>query len=149
MNLPSSPKKEIKSQILNKYLTMSGRFQNAGIGLLAAAVLVHLVSGGTKGALILVLAVPGVICLVFGGSSMQPHNLAKAFAQQLAQMPTREMAEAFLEVLEREKQIGLTKSSVKILQSGIETYAAQEDADPVLAGSLRQAVKEHIKIKAF
>ena len=97
----------------------------------------------------LIAAVPGVICLAFGGSSLQPHNLAKAFAQQCAQTPSKEMAEAFLEVLTMEKKTGLTRSSVGILQNGIETYAAQEDADQELVAALRKAMEEHVAIKVF
>ena len=142
-------KKKVKSKILNKYLTMAGRFQNIGIVFMAAAVLLHVLSGGKWSTASLIAAVPGVICLVFGGSSLQPHNLAKAFAQQCAQTPSKEMAEAFLEVLTMEKKTGLTRSSVGILQNGIETYAAQEDADQELVAALRKAMEEHVAIKVF
>ena len=59
----------------------------------------------------------------------------------------REMAEAFLEVLEREKKLSLTKASIRIIQNGIETYAGQPDADPELVQALRAGAETRINVK--
>ncbi|MBQ1312395.1 MAG: hypothetical protein IIY55_11155 [Blautia sp.] len=147
MGFSFSSRTPARSEILRKYLKMAGLFQNIGIALLAAAILVHLVSQGKWFSASMVLALPGALSLVFGGSSLQPHNLAKSFAQQCSQMPTREMAEAFLEVLEREKKLSLTKASIRIIQNGIETYASQPDADPELVQALRAGAETRINVK--
>lgn len=132
-----------------RYRGAAVRFQVIGGVLLLAGIAAHLIFGASAMAISLIFAGPGAFLLVTGGSSMRPHNLVKAFAQQCAREPGREMAQGLLDALTQHKQVRLLGNSVQLVQNAIEAYAETEGADPELSRQLREAAEARISKKVF
>ena len=76
----------------SRYRAAATRFEIIGCILLLIAVLLHVVLGNSILTVSLLLAAVGAFLLIIGGSSLRPHNMVKAFAQQCTQEPCREAA---------------------------------------------------------
>ena len=86
---------------------------------------------------------------IIGGSSLRPHNLVKAFAQQCAREPCHEIAQGLLEAIESDRKIRLVQKSIDSVDFAIEVYECLDDADPELIRKLREAKEQHIAKKVF
>ena len=95
------------------------------------------------------LAAVGAFLLIIGGSSLRPHNMVKAFAQQCTQEPCREAAEGLLTAIQASPKIRLVQKSIDSVSFAIELYECLDDADAELVQQLRDAVEAHIAKKAF
>lgn len=132
-----------------RYRAAAVRFEIIGGALLAAAVLLTLLPGGSLLSLGLLLAAVGAFLLLIGGSSLRPHNLVKAFAQQCAREPGHEIAQGLLDAMQCAGRIRLVQRSIDSVDFAIQVYECLDDADPALIQQLRQAKQEHLARKAF
>ena len=117
--------------------------------LLLIAVLLHVKSGRSILTASLLLAAVGAFLLIIGGSSLRPHNMGKAFAQQCTQQPCREAAEGLLTAIQSSRKIRLVQRSIDSVSFAIEVYECLDDADAELVQQLRDAMDTHIAKKAF
>ena len=138
-----------KGTYYDRYRAAATRFEVIGCILLIAGVLLHFILGQSMMTPSLLLAAVGAFLLIIGGSSLRPHNMVKAFAQQCTQAPCREAAEGLLTALHSSKRIHLVRRSIDQVNLAVETYACQDDADTALADELREAVSSHITKKVF
>ena len=113
------------------------------------AVLLHVVLGSSILTASLLLAAVGAFLLIIGGSSLRPHNMVKAFAQQCTQQPCREAAEGLLTAIQSSRKIRLVQRSIDSVSFAIEVYECLDDADAELVQQLRDAMDTHIAKKAF
>lgn len=133
----------------SRYRAAALRFEVIGGVLLLAAIVLNLVSGQTTLPVSLLLAATGAFLLIIGGSSLRPHNLVKAFAQQCAQEPCHEVAQGLLEAMQSDKKIRLVQKSIDSVTFAIEVYECLDDADPELIRQLRETMDTHIAKKSF
>lgn len=138
-----------QNEYLRKYTQMASRFQNIGIAVVLSSIALHYFGGNTMMTISLVIFCVGAIALVFGGSSLRPHNLIKSFAQQCTNDPGDIIAEGLLEAMQRYRKTALTKGSIQIIQVAIETYAQLPETDPQLIAQLREALQKNITKKVF
>ena len=113
------------------------------------AVLLHVGVGSSIFTASLLLAAVGAFLLIIGGSSLRPHNMVKAFAQQCTQQPCREAAEGLLTAIQSSRKIRLVQRSIDSVSFAIEVYECLDDADAELVQQLRDAMDTHIAKKAF
>ena len=133
----------------SRYRAAATRFEIIGCILLLIAVLLHVVLGSSILTASLLLAAVGAFLLIIGGSSLRPHNLVKAFAQQCTREPCDESAQGLLEALNSSSRIRLVQKSMNEVNAAIETYALQQDADASLVQQLRDAMDKHITKQVF
>lgn len=133
----------------SRYRAAAVRFEVVGCILLLIAVLLHAIVGGSILTISLLLAAVGAFLLILGGSSLRPHNMVKAFAQQCAQEPCREAAEGLLTAIQSSPKISLVQKSIESVSFAVEVYECLDDADPGLVQQLRDAMEAHIAKKAF
>ena len=125
------------------------RFEVIGGALLAIGIGANFIFGNSMLAVSLIFAGPGALLLILGGSSLRPHNLVKAFAQQCMREPSREMAQGLLDALHSSKRIRLMGRSIQVVQAAVEVYANTEDADPDIVDQLRRTVADSVVKKMF
>ena len=133
----------------SRYRAAATRFEIIGCILLLIAVLLHVVLGSSILTASLLLAAVGAFLLIIGGSSLRPHNMVKAFAQQCTQQPCREAAEGLLTAIQSSRKIRLVQRSIDSVSFAIEVYECLDDADAELEQQLRDAMDTHIAKKAF
>lgn len=133
----------------NRYRSAARRFELIGGALLLIAIILNLATGNRLFTVALLVAAAGAFLLVIGGSSLRPHNLVKAFAQQCAREPGHEIAQGLLDAMESDKKIRLVQRSINEVELAIGIYEQLEDADPELIRQLRDAMDTHIAKKAF
>ena len=133
----------------SRYRAAATRFEIIGCILLLIAVLLHVVLGNSILTVSLLLAAVGAFLLIIGGSSLRPHNMVKAFAQQCTQEPCREAAEGLLTAIQASPKIRLVQKSIDSVSFAIELYECLDDADAELVQQLRDAVEAHIAKKPF
>lgn len=133
----------------NRYRGAAIRFELIGGALLLIAIILNLATSSRFFTAALLVAAVGAFLLVIGGSSLRPHNLVKAFAQQCAREPGHEIAQGLLDAMQSDKKIRLVQKSINEVEMAIGIYEQMEDADPELIGKLRDAKETHIAKKAF
>lgn len=133
----------------NRYRGAARRFELIGGALLLIAIILNLATGNRLFTVALLVAAAGAFLLVIGGSSLRPHNLVKAFAQQCAREPGHEIAQGLLDAMESDKKIRLVQRSINEVEMAIGIYEQLEDADPELIRQLHAAKEAHIAKKAF
>lgn len=133
----------------SRYRAAAVRFEIIGGALLLIAIVLNLITGNRLLTISLFLAAAGAFLLIIGGSSLRPHNLVKAFAQQCAREPGHEIAQGLLDAIQCEKKIRLVQKSIDSVDFAIEVYECLDDADPELIRKLREAKEAHIAKKAF
>lgn len=133
----------------SRYRAAAIRFEIIGGALLLIAIVLNLIAGKTLLTVSLLLAAIGAFLLIIGGSSLRPHNLVKAFAQQCAREPCNEIAQGLLEAIECDRKIRLVQKSIDSVDFAIEVYECLDGADPELIRKLREAKEQHIVKKAF
>lgn len=138
-----------ESSYYQRYRGAAVRFQVIGGVLLLIGILADRILGTSMLAVSLIFAGPGALLLIVGGSSMRPHNLVKAFAQQCAREPGREIAQGLLDALTQSKKVHLVGNSIRMVENAIGIYEETGDADPELVGQLRAAAGERILKRAF
>lgn len=131
-----------------RYYRTAVRYQTVGIVLLLAGIVIHAFFSGLQ-TLGLLLAAPGVLLVLFGGASSQPHNLVKAFAQQCIRNPERDMAQGLLDALTKWRTVRLVSRSIQLVDNAVAVYAGSDNADPALVEQLEEAVRTHIRRKRF
>lgn len=138
-----------KNEFLSRYLAAATRFQNVGIVVVISSVLMNFLGGQALKLPSIFLFMVGALALVFGGSSLRPHNVIKSFAQQCSREPNDTIADGLLEAIERNKTTALTKNSIRTIYLAIEIYAALPDADQELVNRLTDAAKTRLTQKKF
>lgn len=133
----------------SRYRAAALRFEIVGGVLLLIAIVLNLLTGQSTLPVSLLLAAGGAFLLIIGGASLRPHNLVKAFAQQCAQEPCREIAQGLLEAMQSENKIRLVQKSIDSVNFAIEVYECLDDADPELIRQLRETMDKHIAKKSF
>ena len=133
----------------SRYRAAAIRFEVIGGVLLAVGILLNLLFSASLSTASLLIAAAGAFLLVIGGSSLRPHNLVKAFAQQCTREPCDESAQGLLEALSSSSRIRLVQKSMNEVNAAIETYALQQDADASLVQQLRDAMDKHITKQVF
>ena len=133
----------------SRYRAAAIRFEVIGGVLLAVGILLNLLFSASLSTASLLIAAAGAFLLVIGGSSLRPHNLVKAFAQQCMREPSREMAQGLLDALHSSKRIRLMGRSIQVVQAAVEVYANTEDADPDIVDQLRRTVADSVVKKMF
>lgn len=136
-----------QNEYLKKYIDMSTRFQNIGIAIVFFAIAVNYFGGASLRTISLLIFAIGAIALVFGGSSLRPHNLIKAFAQQCSNEPNDTIAAGLLEAMERNHVTKLTRNSLHMVYVAIEIYSSLPEADPELSTRLQNASKNCLSKK--
>ncbi len=132
-----------------RYRGAAVRFQVIGGILLAAGIGANFIFGSSMLAVSLIFAGPGAFLLITGGSSMRPHNLVKAFAQQCIREPSREMAQGLLDALTQQKNVRLLNNSIQLVHNAVYVYEQTDGADPELVRQLREAAEARIVKKTF
>lgn len=132
-----------------RYRGAARRFELIGGALLVIAIVLNLATGNRLFTVTLLVAAVGAFLLIIGGSSLRPHNLVKAFAQQCAREPGHEIAQGLLDAIESDKKIRLVQKSINEVEMAIGIYEQLEDSDPELIRKLREAEQSHIAKKAF
>lgn len=132
-----------------RYRGAARRFEVIGIVLILIAIILNLTIGSSLSTITLLVAAIGAFLLIIGGSSLRPHNLVKAFAQQCAREPCHEIAQGLLEALESDRKIRLVQKSINELNIAIGMYEQMDDADPELVRKLYEAMEQHIAKKVF
>ncbi|MGI6180612.1 MAG: hypothetical protein ACOYIE_00880 [Agathobaculum sp.] len=132
-----------------RYRGAAIRFQVIGGILLAAGIGANFLFDSSMLVVSLIFAGPGAFLLITGGSSMRPHNLVKAFAQQCIREPSREMAQGLLDALTQQKSVRLLNNSLQLVHNAVAVYEQTEDADPQLVQQLHEAAEERIVKKVF
>lgn len=97
----------------------------------------------------LLLLLIGVVLLALGASSLQKHNIVKAFAQQCICDPTDEIAQGLLEALQAQKHLYLVSSSIQLVERAIQCYETTQGSDSTLVEQLRQTADHAIIRKKF
>ena len=142
-------KNDKDASYFSRYRAAAIRFEIIGGVLLLVAIVLNLLVGNSLLPVSLLLAAFGAFLLIIGGSSLLPHNLVKAFAQQCAREPGHEIAQGLLDAIESDKKIRLVQKSIDSVDFAIEVYECLDDADPELIRKLREAKETHIAKKAF
>lgn len=132
-----------------RYRTAAIRFEVIGAALLLIGIGMNFVLHTSLSAVSLIFAGPGAFLLIIGGSSLRPHNLIKAFAQQCSREPCKESAQGLLEALESVKSVRLLKNSIQTIHLAVEIYSTSENADPKLIQQLQDAMEKRIIQKSF
>lgn len=132
-----------------RYRGAARRFELIGGALLVIAIVLNLATGNRLFTVTLLVAAVGAFLLIIGGSSLRPHNLVKAFAQQCAREPGHEIAQGLLDAIESDKKIRLVQKSINEVEMAIGIYEQLEDSDPELIRKLHEATQSHIAKKAF
>lgn len=132
-----------------RYRTAAIRFEMIGGVLMLLGVGMNFLLHTSLSAVSLIFAGPGAFLLIIGGSSLRPHNLIKAFAQQCSREPCKESAQGLLDALESVKSVRLLKSSIQTVLMAVEIYSTTEDADPELVDQLQVAIENRITQKSF
>lgn len=133
----------------SRYRAAATRFEIIGCILALIAVFLHVIFGKGLLTVSLFLVAVGAFLLIIGGSSLRPHNMVKAFAQQCTQDPCLEAAQGLLEAIQSSRKIRLIQKSINDVNFAIEVYECLDDADTALVQQLRDAVDAHIVKKAF
>ncbi len=133
----------------SRYRAAATRFEIIGCIVALAAVFLHVIFGRGLLTVSLFLVAIGAFLLIIGGSSLRPHNMVKAFAQQCTNDPCLESAQGLLEAIRSSRKIRLVQKSINDVNFAIEVYECLDDADAELIQQLRDAVAEHIVKKAF
>lgn len=142
-------KNDKEASYFSRYRTAAIRFEVIGGILLLIAIVLNLIAGAALLTISLLLVAVGAFLLIIGGSSLRPHNLVKAFAQQCAREPCHEIAQGLLEAIESSPKIRLVQKSIDSVDFAIEVYECLDDADPELIRKLREAKAQHIAKKIF
>ena len=142
-------KNDKDASYFSRYRAAAIRFEIIGGVLLLVAIVLNLLIGNSLLPVSLLLAAFGAFLLIIGGSSLLPHNLVKAVAQQCAREPGHEIAQGLLDAIESDKKIRLVQKSIDSVDFAIEVYECLDDADPELIRKLREAKETHIAKKAF
>lgn len=140
---------EKNASYYSRYCGAAKRFELVGGAVLLIAIVLNLATHNKLFSFTLLLAALGALLLIIGGSSLRPHNLVKAFAQQCAREPGREIAQGLLDAIQSDKKIRLVQRSINDVETAIGIYAQSEDADPALIRQLHEAKDAHIAKKAF
>lgn len=132
-----------------RYCRMGRRLEIIGGAVLAAALLLGVITGGLRSPAVLLAGGAGALLLIFGASSMRPNNQIKSFAMQLGATLDRDFAQGLLEAMTANGKTALAGRSRTVLDDAITSYAASEGADAELAEALRQAREKHIRSVIF
>lgn len=138
-----------KSNYYRRFRAAALRFEVIGGILLAVGIAANFLFHTSLLAVSLIFAGPGALLLILGGSSLQPHNLVKSFAQQCVREPGREMAQGLLDALCSTSKIRLMAGSIQLVQSAIAVYADTPDADLALVQRLRDEAENRLVQKVF
>ena len=132
-----------------RYCATAKKYEAAGTLILAAAILVDMLTHSAMFTLTLLAAGAGAILLAIGGASLRPHNAIKSFASQMSRQPSDEFAQGLLDALTANKKVQLVPRSIQMVESAIVLYAQTDDADEEILTSLRTALENRVIPKKF
>ncbi len=138
------------SDFFDRYYRQAVLFEIIGCILLFTSIGINYALGGhSPAAAHIFLTLPGVLLLIFGGSSARPHNMIRSFSSLVTKEPGAESAKGLLAALNHQKKIELVNRTIQGVYTAIEVYAASPDADQELLGQLREAADTRIKKKSL
>lgn len=138
-----------KSDYYRRFRAAALRFEIIGGILLAVGIGANFLFHASLLAVSLIFAGPGALLLLLGGSSLQPHNLVKSFAQQCIREPGREMAQGLLDAICANPKTRMMAGSIRLVENAIAVYAATGDADQALVQRLREEAQARLVKKVF
>lgn len=136
-----------KNTYYYKYMRQAYIFEGIGIAGVIAAVLINELTGRSMGPAVILIGGIGLLFLVTGGSSAQPHVMIKSFAALLSNEPSDKNAREFIQALEYSGTVHLVRRSQNMVQTAMMSYERSAEADPEILQQLQNAVALHIRNK--
>ena len=138
-----------KKSYYYRYIHQAHLFEVIGIVFLMIGIILNeLTKNGWSLPLLLCVGI-GIISLIIGGASSQPHVVIKSFASLLRNDPTTKNAKEFIKAFEYVGNIGLVSTSRTLIDASIAAYANSLEKDEKVLEELKAVAKNHIKTRFF
>lgn len=138
-----------KSSYYYRYMHQARLFEGIGVISMALSILINELAGSAARIPVISFAGVGIVFLIIGGSSTQPHVAVKSFASLLRHDPNTKNAQEFIKALEYVGNVSLVKSSQTMVSAAVYEYEKSKDVDENVLNQLKKSLQEHIKNKLF